>query len=176
VLGQQGYGGLSIDEVARRAGVNKTTVYRRWPTRGELVIAALTNLAAPPTAVETGHLESDLHATFMTATTLRATRAGRGVVQALIAERGVPEVDRVVAELRALYRAPAHRVLTHARRRGDLPRRTDIDLLLDILTGTIYGRLRDSPHPLDPQWVRRVVRLVLSGAAAGPRSNRPRLP
>jgi len=167
VLGQQGYGGLRVEDVAARAGVNKTTIYRRWPTRADLVIAALTNLSTPPRAVETGRLECDLHATFMTATTLRSTAAGRGVVRALIAERGDPEVDRVVGEIRELHRAPARSVLERARRRGDLPKRVDVELLLDILTGTIYSRLRECPRPLDPQWVRRVVRLILSGAANG---------
>jgi AcrR family transcriptional regulator len=175
VLGQEGYAGLRVDDVALRAGVNKTTIYRRWPTRADLVIAALTALAAPPKAVETGCLERDLQATFMTATSLRATPAGRGVVRVLIAERGDPEVDRVVCDLRELHRAPARTVLVHARRRGDLPRRVDIELLLDILAGTIYGRLRECPHPLDPQWVKRVVRLVLSGVAAGGRVRDPEL-
>ena len=164
VLGERGYAGLRIEDVAARAGVNKTTIYRRWPTRADLVIAALTALAAPPKAVETGRLECDLHATFMTATTLRSTRVGRGVVRALIAERGDPEVDRVIGVIRERHRAPARTVLEHARRRGDLPKRVDIELLLDILTGTIHGRLRDCPRPLDQRWVRRVVRLVLSGA------------
>jgi AcrR family transcriptional regulator len=177
VLGHEGYAGLRVDDVAARAGVNKTTIYRRWPTRADLVIAALTNLAAPPTAVETGRLECDLHATFMTATTLRSTPAGRGVVRALIAERGDPEVDRVVAEIRQRHRAPARRILEHARRRGDLPKRVDIELMLDVLTGTIYGRLRECPRPLDPQWVKRVVRLVLAGAASNGRTrdDQPRL-
>jgi AcrR family transcriptional regulator len=164
VLGERGYAGLRIEDVAVRAGVNKTTIYRRWPTRADLVIAALTALAAPPKAVETGRLECDLHATFMTATTLRSTRVGRGVVRALIAERGDPEVDRVIGVIKERHRAPARTVLEQARRRGDLPKRVDIELLLDILTGTIHGRLRDCPRPLDQRWVRRVVRLVLSGA------------
>ena len=167
VLGQQGYAGVRIDDIAARAAVNKTTIYRRWPTRADLVIAALTSLAVPPKAVQTGRLEADLRAMFMTATTLRATPAGRGVVRALIAERGDPEVDRVVGELRELHRAPARRILEQARRRGELPPRTDIELLLDILTGTIYGRLRECPQPLDPSWVRRVVRLVLAGVCGG---------
>jgi AcrR family transcriptional regulator len=170
VLGQQGYAGLRVEDVAARAGVNKTTIYRRWPTRADLVIAALTTLSAPPTAIETGDLASDLEAMFMTATTLRATPAGRGVVRALIAERGDAEVDRVVCEIRERHQAPARSMLEHARRRGTLPKRIDVELLLDILTGTIYGRLRECPHPLDPQWVRGVVRLVLAGAAAGGRS------
>jgi AcrR family transcriptional regulator len=166
VLGQHGYAGLRIDDIAARSGVNKTTIYRRWPTRAHLVIAALTDLATPPVAVDTGRLESDLRATFMTATTLRATAVGLGVVRALIAERGHPEVQRVLDELRERHRAPARRVLEHARQRGDLPKRVDIELLLDVLTGTINARLREHPGRLDPQWVGRVVRLVLCGATA----------
>ena len=169
-LGRQGYVGLRIDEIAGRAGVNKTTIYRRWPTRADLVVAALTSLATPPIAIQSGRLESDLHATFMTATTLRSTPAGRGIVRVLIAERGDPEVDRVVCELRERHRAPARSVLERARRRGDLPKRVDIELLLDVLTGTINARLRERLGPLDSQWVRRVVRLVLSGATASGRA------
>jgi AcrR family transcriptional regulator len=166
MLGKQGYAGLRIEDIADRAGVNKTTIYRRWPTRAHLVIAALTNLATPPVAVETGQLACDLRATFLTATTLRATAVGLGVVRALIAKRGDPEVDRVLDELRERHRAPARQVLEHARRRGDLPKRVDIELLLDVLTGTINARLRERPGPLDSNWVGRVVRLVLSGAIA----------
>jgi len=90
-------------------------------------------------------------------------------VRALIAERGDPEVDRVVCEIRERHRAPARRVLDSARRRGDLPKGVDLELLLDVLTGTINARLRERSEPLNPQWVGRVVRLVLSGAIAGGR-------
>jgi AcrR family transcriptional regulator len=175
-LGQDGFGRLRIDDIASRAGVNKTTIYRRWPTRAELVVAALTTLAGPPRAVDTGQLEPDLLALFMSATTLRATPAGRGMISALLTERGDPEVDRVCSELREMHRRPARLLLEHARSRGDLPRRTDIDLLLDVLTGAVYGRLRECAEPLDAAWVRRVIRLVLSGvgAAIRPRgSSRP---
>jgi AcrR family transcriptional regulator len=169
VLGHEGYSGLRIDDIAAKAGVNKTTIYRRWPTRGELVVAALTRHAAPPHVVESGVLEEDLLALFMSATTLRNTPAGRGVVSALIAERGDPEVDRVCAEVRERHRAPARVVLEGARRRGELPRRADLDLLLDVLTGAVYARLRECPTPLEPEWVRRVIRLVLSGVSASGR-------
>lgn len=166
VLGQEGYAAFRVEQVASRAGVNKTTIYRRWPTRTDLVVAALTTLAGPPHAPETGHLGPDLHALFMSATTLRSTRAGRAFVSALLTERGDPDVDRVCAELRELHRAPARKVLEHAKRRGELPRDTDLGLLLDVLTGAIYSRLRECPDPLDPDWVRRVIRLVLAGVGA----------
>ena len=165
VLGRRGYAGLRVEDVAAAAGVNKTTIYRRWPTRPDLVVAALTSIAPPPTAAHTGRLECDLRATFVTATTLRATPAGRGVVRVLIEERGDPDVDRVVATVREYHRAPARTVLQRARRRGELPARVDIELLLDILTGTIFSRLRDCLHPLDPAWVGRVVRLYLPARA-----------
>ena len=171
VLGRDGYASLRVEDIATRAGVNKTTIYRRWPTRADLVVAALTTLAGPPHAAEGGHLEPDLHALFMSATTLRSTRTGRAFVSALIAESGDPEVDRVCAQLRELHRAPARKVLEHAKRRGELPRETDLGLLLDVLTGAIYSRLRECPDPLDPDWVRRVIRLVLSGVGA---PSRPR--
>src|SRR5690242_19998564 len=66
-LGHEGFSRLRIEEIAAQAGVNKTTIYRRWPTRAELVVAALTRHAAPPHVVETGHLEDDLLELFMTA-------------------------------------------------------------------------------------------------------------
>ena len=70
-----------------------------------------------------------------------------------------------------MHRRPARVLLEHARDRGELPRRTDVELLLDVLTGAVYGRLRECPDPLEADWVRRVIRLVLSGVgAAGPRS------
>jgi len=166
VLGRCGYAGLRIEDVADESGVNKTTIYRRWATRADLVTAALTHLSAPPQAQESGRLEYDLCATFMTATTLRATRAGRGVVRALIAERGDPEVDRVVAEIRERHRAPAREILIRARRRGDIPRQADVELILDVLTGTVYHRLRASPAPLEEKWLKGVIRLVLAGVRA----------
>lgn len=166
-LGHEGFSRLRVEDIATRAGVNKTTIYRRWPTRAELVVAALTRHAAPPHVVESGRLEDDLLELFMTATTLRNSPEGRGVVSALIAERGDPEVDRICAAVREAHRAPARVLLEHARRRGELPRRADLGLLLDVLTGAVYGRLREANAPLDREWVRRVIRLVLAGVTAG---------
>jgi len=45
VLGRVGYASLRVEDIATRAGVNKTTIYRRWPSRADLVVAALTTLA-----------------------------------------------------------------------------------------------------------------------------------
>src|SRR5580658_5504585 len=60
-LGRRGYAALSIDQVARAAEVNKTTIYRRWPTKEELVVAAVVACReAQPRFVPTGRLRDDL--------------------------------------------------------------------------------------------------------------------
>jgi AcrR family transcriptional regulator len=57
IIGENGFAGLRVEDVAARAAVNKTTIYRRWPTRGDLLIAALTSLSTQPASAETGRLE-----------------------------------------------------------------------------------------------------------------------
>src|SRR5436309_11083116 len=82
-----GYGGLSIEEVAARAGVNKTTVYRRWPTKGELVTAALVSL--PPqfgTLPNTGSFRGDLTESIHLAARVFRTVAGRALVRLALVE------------------------------------------------------------------------------------------
>jgi AcrR family transcriptional regulator len=172
VLGRSGYDALRIEHVAGAAGVNKTTVYRRWPTRADLVVAALSKIAAAPTPVDTGAIERDLVETLAQTTSLRTTPSGRTVLRALLAEHGQPEVDRVVAELRARHRAPGRDVLERAKRRGELGRDTDVELLLDILMGAVYARLRATSRPPKRAWLTGVVRLVLAGATA---LDRPRV-
>src|SRR3984957_19430878 len=60
LLSESGVGGFSVDEVARRSGVAKTTIYRHWPTREALVVDACSRLTAPQTIPDTGSLEGDL--------------------------------------------------------------------------------------------------------------------
>ena len=47
ILGEEGYEGLSIEGVAARAGVGKTTIYRRWTSKAELVVAAIQRYKSP---------------------------------------------------------------------------------------------------------------------------------
>ena len=162
-LGQAGYGAIRVEDVASAAGVNKTTVYRRWPTRADLVVAALSRLASAPAPADTGTLEGDLVNTLAKTTSLRVTPSGRSVLRALLAEHGQPEVDRVIAALRERHRAPGREVLRRARRRGELGAGVDIELLLDVLMGAVYARLRATSRPPGRVWLSSVVRLVITG-------------
>src|SRR5690349_702264 len=62
LLGEQGLGGVSVDEVSRRSGVAKTTIYRHWPSRSALLIEACSSLGTKPQAPDCGTLEGDLTA------------------------------------------------------------------------------------------------------------------
>jgi len=170
LLARRGYAAVRIEDVARAAGVNKTTVYRRWATRADLVTAALTRLAAPPRAADTGQLDTDLVETFVHATSLKTTPSGRSALRALLAAHGEPEVARVAASLRDRHRAPGREILQRARRRGDLPAHVPIELTLDVLLGAVYTRLRSTTLPPDRAWLEAVVRLVLAGAAQSGRA------
>ncbi len=165
VLGERGYAGLRIEDVAAQAGVNKTTIYRRWPTRADLVIAALTTLATPPKAVHSGRLEGDLHATFMTRDDApidagRPRRRSRADCRARRSRgrargsghQGAP--PRACPQ-RAGAGAPARRPAQAGRHRAAArhPHRDH---------SRTAARM---PSPAGPQWVRRVVRArALPGA------------
>jgi AcrR family transcriptional regulator len=172
VLGHTGYAALRIDDVADEAGVNKTTIYRRWPTRAALVIAALDRLVAPPRTVESGDLAHDLAATMRTATSLRTTRVGRGVLRVLIAEHGNAEVAAVLATIRERHRGPVRRLVRRAQQDDRLAREASADLIVDVLFGAVYDRLRITGRPIGRAWLDRVVRLVLSGADRAPTPSR----
>src|SRR5262245_66483 len=86
-LGRTGYGALRIEDVAARAGVNKTTVYRRWPTKEDLVRAALLSITADQFVVpNTGSLRTDLLAIARGMVAMARSCEGQGLMRMLIAE------------------------------------------------------------------------------------------
>ncbi|MHB1138429.1 MAG: TetR/AcrR family transcriptional regulator [Microthrixaceae bacterium] len=168
VFAESGYEGLSVETVAERAGVAKTTIYRRYPNKGELVLAALHHTESPePPAPHTESLEEDL---FRLARRLR-DKFGTPGVGSLI-----PTL--VDASLRHPEFAAAHRRFLDERRRhgtdrirvaireGELDERVDPDVLLDLVVATVFYRTFVTGAPLDDTILREVVRLAVAGAGA----------
>src|ERR1700729_2931520 len=62
LLSESGVGGFTVDEVSRRSGVAKTTIYRHWPSREALVIDAASRISAEQEVPDTGSLEADVTA------------------------------------------------------------------------------------------------------------------
>jgi len=165
-LARSGYAGFRMDEVAARAEVNRTTIYRRWPNRGALVAAVVDRLRTPlrrNPLPDTGELERDLVEAFA-----RRWKYGRRVEARawarLLDERYTPEVAAIVGDTVDARSAAWRHMVTRSIERGELPAGTDEQLLLDFIHAIADSR---RAQPLDAVWLSVAVRTVLAGARAG---------
>jgi AcrR family transcriptional regulator len=163
-LGDRGFSGVSVDEIAKAARVNKTSIYRRWPSRGALVLAALLTLRDhEPPAPQTGSLRENLIAMLRAKVALVSTGRGRKILRALIAFED-EEVARLARALRKQrYRVPIA-VIQRAIVRGELPPDTDPSLLAEVLLAPMYYRIIVLNQPISGRYIERVVDQVLAGA------------
>jgi AcrR family transcriptional regulator len=166
ILAERGLGGMTMEEVASRAGVGKATVYRRWQSRGTLALDAfLAEFRRQQPPADTGTLRGDLLAA-LRAWIRSVTRTSAGPILAgLIAEaQRDPDLaaawrERFVERLRTQHRA----MLDRAVARGEIPAETDYEVVLDLLFGAAYHRLLHGHQPLTDKFARQVVDLIVAG-------------
>jgi len=166
LLAERGLSGMSIEEVAARAGVGKATIYRRWTSRGTLALDAfLAEFQSQQPLPDTGSLHDDLLAA-LRSWIRSVTRTSAGPVLAgLIAEAqldpGVATAwrERVVEQLRAQHKI----MLDRAVARGEISAKTDYDVVLDLMFGAAYHRLLHGHRPLTDQFARSVVDMIMAG-------------
>jgi len=167
VMAEKGINGLSIEEVALRAGVGKTTIYRRWSSRGTLALDAfLAEFGEQQGLPNTGTFSEDLRAALGAwVKAVSGTSAGTMLV-GLIAEiqhdrnLAVAWQDQVIAPLRAQYSIMVDRGV----RRGEIPAETDAGVVLDLLFGACYYRLlQGQQRQLSEQFVNQIVDVVAAG-------------
>jgi AcrR family transcriptional regulator len=166
VLNESGYGGLTLEKVAREAGTTKPSIYRRWPTRQRLVLAALGGRLGEARAPDTGCTLCDLdecHKVFVAA----FRRMPPGVIGPLFADCAG---DR---ELRATFmttlfepaRAAVKETLERALARGDLRDDLDLALLLDLIGSFVHYRALFGHAPTSDAEIERTVEALLQGIA-----------
>jgi AcrR family transcriptional regulator len=171
ILAERGLAGMSIEEVAARAGVGKATIYRRWSSRGTLALDAfLAEFLGQQPPPDTGTLRGDLLAA-LRAWIRSVTRTSAGAVLAgLIAEvqqdPGLAAAwrERVVERLRAQHKI----MLDRAVLRGEIAADTDQEVVLDLLFGAAYHRLLHGHRPLTDRFARRVVDVIVAGISLPP--------
>ncbi len=174
LLQDKGYEGLTVEGVAERAGVNKTTLYRWWPSKGALLGAALVNstrLSFP--LPDTGSLQGDLEAVLNSVVALLTTQpTARIAIASLGATAQSPELALHARTFFADRLAGEQPILDRAIARGELAPDTEPALLMhlmDMLAGAAWLRVVFRQLPLDEGFVTRTVRTALHGALEQPR-------
>ncbi|HEY2405239.1 MAG TPA: TetR/AcrR family transcriptional regulator [Polyangiaceae bacterium] len=165
-LTRVGYVALRVEDVALRSSVNKTTIYRRWPTKPELVAAALRFAVRRPEAPDTGSLRGDLLEAIAASVRTATSPIARGLWQMMQAERSHPEVERIATALRNEMRTGRAALVARAMSRGELPSGTDPMLIADLASAPVLSRLLTFSESVDDTFIAKVVDIVLAGARA----------
>ncbi|MEV1242275.1 TetR/AcrR family transcriptional regulator [Nonomuraea sp. NPDC050022] len=158
VLRETGYDRLTIDAVAARAKAGKHTVYRRWPSKAELVVAAFVNaVSTTPVAPDTGELRADLLG-LMESLVGELARLG-DIVAGLIGEilHNADLARAVQQNYVATRRRLTLEVFERAWARGELSRSADTDLLWQVGPAVLFFRALVSGEPVDSELARRLV-------------------
>jgi AcrR family transcriptional regulator len=150
LLDEAGYQHLTVEAVAARAGVGRTTVYRWWPTKAALVIDALAASTPRAEIAITADSRADLRGVVARMARTECGPRMAETLPALAAEarRDPGTADRLAALL-GPRRAADAAVLLAAAARGDLPHDADVALLLDIALGTLLWRRLRGEDPTD---------------------------
>ena len=165
-LAKGGYVSLSFEAVAARAGVSRTTVYRRWPTKPDLVRAALLAMAdEQPAPADTGEVRADLVETLASRVCAFSARH-TGISRVALSEHTDPEVTLLARFVRERFHQPFVAAVERGVARGQLPRGTDPRLLVELITAPLHLRICMFDEAIPRADVERIVDLVLAGARA----------
>jgi AcrR family transcriptional regulator len=165
-LGRVGFVGLRVEDVALLSGVNKTTIYRRWPTKFDLVAAVLEREKNPPTEFDLGSLEADVRASLYELRERMYAARQRGVFQVLLGERAQPEVAQLVRSVRAGHSAVRKRIFERALARGELPSTADPDVLVELMTSPLASRIMNLGLEIDDAFIEQLSAVLCRGAKA----------
>jgi len=169
-LAEQGYGRLSMEAVAKRAGVGKSALYRRWPSKQQMVIDVASELSVAMVELpDSGSLRGDVLAALRAVADWLTHPQFSRIVPDLVAEARRDEaLARAMADtIGGPRRARAVVLLDRAVARGELPPDTDRELALDLLAALVYWRIAVRGVPPEPGYLERTADLVTHALAGG---------
>ncbi|MFI2615544.1 TetR/AcrR family transcriptional regulator [Streptomyces sp. NPDC018584] len=174
-LVELGWSKLTLGAVATRAGVAKTTLYRRWAGKSQLVVDAVAELFDELELPDRGSLAADIEGVVLQFAALLGRPETKTALMAVVAESTTDEPLRhriresIVDRQKRLVLAGRKR----AQERGELPVEPDAsaaartaDLIFDVIAGAVVHRALVSAEPVDEEWARRFTLLLLGGLAA----------
>ncbi len=168
-LTDSGYAALTVENVARRAGVHKTTVYRRWKDRESLVADAVTELAGTREPFpDSGDISADLHTLARSLVRFLASPAGQAVTAVTLSDAGrIPEVAAAQRHFFEDRYRQAEPVIRAAIARGELPAGTDPAEVVRAVIAPIYLRILVTAEPISERTANTAADAALAAARAG---------
>lgn len=174
-LVELGWSKLTMGDVAHRAGVAKTTLYRRWANKNELVVDAVAVLFDALELPDRGSLAADVEGVVLQFAELLAQPETKTALMGVVAESTGDDALRT--RIRAAIVERQKRLVVDGRRRaqarGELPLEEDpeaaarnTDLVFDVVAGAVVHRTLVSAEPVDEDWARRFTVLLLCGLGA----------
>lgn len=161
LLTESGLSGVSVDEVSRRSGVAKTTIYRHWPSREALLLDACSQMSTNPAVPDTGKLRGDLEVLACNVGA-RLQHPWATVMPSIIdaAERN-KDLAELQSKIHAQMRGVFVAVIERAKERGELRRSQDARELVASIMGPLFYRRYFSREPLSEAFAKRVVARAL---------------
>lgn len=175
-----GWSKLTLGDVATRAGVAKTTLYRRWAGKSELVVDAVAELFDELELPDRGSLAADIEGVVLQFAALLGRPETKTALMAVVAESTTDEPlrERIRASIVDRQKRLVLEGRARAQARGELPPEPDAvtagrtaDLIFDVTAGAVVHRALVSAEPVDAEWAHRFTHLLLGGltaAAAAP--------
>jgi AcrR family transcriptional regulator len=174
-LAEVGYGRLSIDAVAKRAGVGKAAIYRRWRSKLDITVALTSAVAVDAIDVpDTGGLRGDIRQYLENACEALTHPLARHIVPDLLAEatRNAALADALLHTVRTPRRAKGAILFQRAIERGELSDESDLEMCMDLLAGPLYWRLTVVQTPTGADYLDRLTDSIM--AALTPDNRRDR--
>lgn len=158
LLLERGYGGTSVDEISRRSGVAKTTLYRHWPSRTDLLRDACSTIGTPLDRPDAADLKDALTVVMKNLASLLRSAKWTSVLPSIIdaAERD-PNIASMYSELQEEYSSVFRDLLSEAVDNGRLPKNTDVSVLIALLVGPLFYRRWFSREVVSDAFAEQVV-------------------
>ena len=171
LLADEGYEGITMEGVALAAGVGKATLYRRWPSKEELVLDAIRTVKPDLLLPDNGDVRSDLVDLVVGAMPRGHDPGSTQVISSMLAElhHNTELAELYRTRFLAPRRAAALEVIERGVERGELRADVDVSLVLDLLIGVVVYRGLVTGGTLDEQVASQVVDHLLDGIAVRPR-------
>ena len=166
-LAQVGYSALSIESVASRVGVAKTTIYRRYPTKVELLHSAIRQYLSDALGEprDTGSLRGDLIALGQQMMQLASSVLGQSLFRTRLLDRVAPELERLGQECESEREVLQKRIAERAIARGELASVADFERVMHVLSGALLFKLVFRKQSVDELEISHIVDMLLNGIA-----------